>query len=270
MTQVSLPTDLLGYIFDFMDMGGQDLAEMSCVEKFAQHYLTKRREEFKLAHEYYLKKVKTRYIPHKDIPRKFWTKELTLAYLEKRSKWVDVNIIPAKFRTPEFYLECVKRNGCSLYIIPEKDKTEEMCYEAVQSRGEALKFVPDRFKTFDICLTALQNNAYAFKYFLDELKTPETCFEAVRVYKTSIKYVPEEFWTDDLIKIAVQNDGNELAYINPKKRSYELCLQSLKSNGSIRNVPSNHYDRDIIELAFTYNPRSLVWVPMETLQLYGF
>jgi hypothetical protein len=270
MSKATLCTDLLGYILDCMELDGGELVEMSKIERFSMYHLSKRLEEFKITYNHFLTKVKNRYVHPSDIPKKFWTKELTLAYLEKRAEWIDVNIIPVKFRSPEFYLECVKRNGCSLKIIPEKDKTSEMYFQALKTRGQALKFIPEEFKTLELCMMALQDTAYAFKFFPEEFKTLELCFEAVSKYKVPLKYIPEEYDNDEIIINAVQNNGNDLGYVHPDKRTYWLCLQSLRSNGSIRHIPSKYYDKNMLETAYTFNPRSLDWVPSETLRLYGF
>jgi len=55
-----------------------------------------------------------------------------------------------KQKTPEQWLEAVKKDGLTLKIVPMAFKTPEVCIAAVQQTPLALEFVPEELKTLEL------------------------------------------------------------------------------------------------------------------------
>ena len=63
-------------------------------------------------------------------------------WLSHGAKYYEFCLVHDSLKTPEIYIQIVKKNGKALEHVPEELKTAELCLAAVQQNGKALKYVP--------------------------------------------------------------------------------------------------------------------------------
>jgi hypothetical protein len=89
------------------------------------------------------------------------------------------------FKTPEEWLEAVKKNGTLIRNM--EVQPENICVEAVKQNGLALKFIKNRYKTPKICVIAVGQNGLALKYVNEQ--SEKICLTAIKQNPMAIEYV---------------------------------------------------------------------------------
>ncbi|MFJ7817767.1 DUF4116 domain-containing protein [Bacillus toyonensis] len=168
-------------------------------------------------------------------------------------------------KTPERYLEAVKKNGRTLKMIPKNLHTLTLCLEAVKQDASAIKYVSRKIMTDDICIEAVRNNgtiiAYS-TYIPDEFRTKELYLEAIKQNGKALKYVPDKYKWEGFCKIAIMQNGLALEFVPKNILSKELFVLAVAQNGlSLEYVPSKNRSKELCNAAVNNNVLALEHVP---------
>jgi hypothetical protein len=208
--------------------------------------------------------------------------------------------VPEKYRTPEFYLEGIKKDGALLEFVPSEFKTKELCLAAVlapyrtqppaihflpkefqteemyalsvKDDGATLGFVPEEKRSEKLCRAAVEQNGVSLKFVPEKLRTKELCTIAVKkfekhyVNEAPIEFIPKEFLTPEIFLDSVQNDGLTLEFIPDDLKTHEICLAAVQQSGvALGFVPDALKTESLCKIALQtsgdYFGESLHYVP---------
>jgi hypothetical protein len=214
---LSLPTDILGYTLDMMNLSPKEMLELSLVEKFSKQHLSYRMETNRLLCErnmYYIDLLEKDHRNYFRIPWQHRTRSVCMKAVQVAC---DVILyIPEKFIGYELFLTAVKCNGIALRYMQKKHMTYEIYLEALKNTGFALRLVPEEHLTLELCLLAVRNNGNV------------------------LCDVPKEYRTCELYTEAVKSTGMALERVPPWQRTYDLCLLAVKNNSyAMHYVPTD-------------------------------
>lgn len=127
------------------------------------------------------------------------TKELCI---EKIKEWEgNIQHIPIKYCTEDFFIECIKFNPLVYsFISPsiKKGFSQEFYEKLVNINASFIIDLPDKFKIYKIYLDAMKNNG-AFIYLVpNNFITYQLCIEASKTWPYLFEDIPTEYQTADL------------------------------------------------------------------------
>lgn len=119
-------------------------------------------------------------------------KEDLLAAIEKDASLI---LQIKEYRTPEFLLEAVKRNGQVLLHLDKSEHTPEIQLEAVKNFGPAISAIVSPSE--ELQLIAINQMGTNLQFIKEESLTPKACLTAILNSKEAYEYVPVSF--DDTV-----------------------------------------------------------------------
>jgi hypothetical protein len=106
------------------------------------------------------------------------------------------NNVPKKYRTPEFYLEEIKKNGALLEFVPAEFKTKELCLAAVLApyctQPPAIHFLPKEFQTEEMYALSVKDDGATLGFVPQKKRSEKLCRAAVEQNGVSLKFVPKK------------------------------------------------------------------------------
>lgn len=136
---------------------------------------------------------------------------------------------------PIIYLAAVQKFGLSaLKDVPEDFRTPDMYLEAVKKNWNALQIIPKEKCTRAMYLLAVTQNSAAFQYILPEECDYNLCLEGVKScssvssLQNIFKYIKENKTNAELHSLyleAVKNFPEFLSFIPEDELTYKICLK---------------------------------------------
>ena len=82
----------------------------------------------------------------------------------------NIESVPKKYKTPEFYLEVFETNKNILKFIPKEMLTDDICTKALNSSLQFIQYIPKELQSDKLCLMILSNprNLDIVKYILSD------------------------------------------------------------------------------------------------------
>jgi hypothetical protein len=196
-----------------------------------------------------------------DIPKKFWTPELAIAYLQSNTiRIISIDSIPDTILIPE--LADIQQCGLMLKFIPDTLRTLEICMIAVKQNVDALQFVPKELRNHELYIIALKQKGSTLRFILEKNRNCVLCKIAVQQYGSALQYVPEKLRTPEICMIAVGKDGYALQYVPEIHITHEICMIAVKQEEyALRHVPEIHKTFELCMIAVKQNGSVLKYVP---------
>jgi len=158
--------------------------------------------------------------------------------IDKHNEWGYLQQVPGSYFTPDFVLNCVRRNDELSGMLPRHVHTESFYTSLIRKDGLALSIVPSSRITIPLCEEAVKQNGLA------------------------LKYVPEHFQNGMVCMMAIENDPMALAYVPPKRINQSLCTAAVRRAGAaLAHVPMALRTLQLCQLALTSDRRSMAFVP---------
>lgn len=165
-------------------------------------------------------------------------------------------------RTPEGYLEAVKKNGLILRDIPKKLQNVHICHEAIKQNGIAIKWVSKKILTDDLCLEAVRNNGNSIDDIPEEFRTKKLYLEAIKKNGLVLKVVPDKYKSERICRMATMQNGLALEFVSKKILSKELFVLAVEQNGlSLEFVPNKYRSKKLCITAVENNELALRYIP---------
>lgn len=160
--------------------------------------------------------------------------------IDEHNDWPSLQQIPGSYFTPEFVLQCARRNDDLGSHLPKHVHTESFYLAMIRKDGLGLSTVPPERITIPLCEEAVKQNGLA------------------------IRYVPEHFQNGMVCMMAVENNPMALAFVPKKRMNQSLCMAAVRHDGlALAHVPKELKTPHLCQLALTNNYRAEIYIPSE-------
>ncbi|MDR1172851.1 MAG: DUF4116 domain-containing protein, partial [Bacteroidales bacterium] len=203
------------------------------------------------------------------VPEKMKTKEVCDAALNHSFNGFNaLPCIPEKYKTNEYLMNIVKREGRAIRCIAPEKLTHEMCEEAIKTAGSA--YIAGYIPYPDVCLSLLRKcpDRDQVREFMMNIKPAvidgEIARELIGRVPSLIKDLPDHVRDKQLYMYALELDAKVLRYIPDSYKTEELCRNTIKRDSeAITGLPQSLQKHDFYMKLVRENGMNLKYIPRE-------
>jgi hypothetical protein len=192
--------------------------------------------------EFYLEAMKVTGSVYQYIPEELLSMDICVIHIGKQKKGVfSLSDIPARFKTPEFYLKAAK-TGTQITFVPEGQRTEELCLEAMKVDFQNFYHVPRKLFTKEFTQKAMRLHSELpmaivgtkdwklFEYVPEDLITGEFCASAAfETNGKALELIPARFKTAEFYTWIAKKVRKSIA----TKMTVEFWVEAVKKDSSL-------------------------------------
>jgi hypothetical protein len=132
------------------------------------------------------------------------------------------------YKDETYWLQKIYKYWNNLNRIPEKFKTQQFFEKAYEKYGAyCFSYFPESFVSYTLCEQAIQKDGANLKYIPEQLITKDLCYLAAK-HQTNISSIPPAYLDKMLIKEIIHYNESEMSDVPPQFITEELLTDYVK------------------------------------------